>query len=79
MTWGKWWWPLWFLLFLGPEVFALKTNWRNTLSAWVWNFEKFRPGQPIEQWSASHLLFIGSFAVLCFWLFGHFGLGWWRS
>lgn len=36
MTWGKFFWPYWIittsLTFLGPELFALFTNVKNTLS-----------------------------------------------
>lgn len=75
-------WLIWFLVsffaFLGPEVYALCTNWRNTLSAAVWSLEKFRTGQPVVQWSAGHFLFTGAFALTFLWLLGHFGWGMWR-
>lgn len=81
-TWGHAYWSIWavavFLSFIVPEVYALVTNWRNTLSASVWDLERFRTGQPIYQWSAGHLLFVGLMAVLFVWLSGHFALGWWR-
>lgn len=82
-TWGRWYWPIWFTVmlvsFLGPEVYALITNWRNTLSAAVWRMEHFRSGQPLDQWSAGHFLFIGVLLLIDVWLLGHFALGWWRS
>jgi hypothetical protein len=40
MTWGRVWWPVWIILttclFLGPEIYALVTNYRNTLSQYAW-------------------------------------------
>lgn len=40
MTWGRLYWPFWIIvvsaLFLGPELIALLTNWRNTLSNYAW-------------------------------------------
>jgi hypothetical protein len=75
-------WLVWFTgsfaLFLGPEIYALCTDWQRTLSAAVWRLEAFRQGEPIPQWSAGHLLFIGAFALTFAWLTMHFGFGWWR-
>jgi hypothetical protein len=55
-TWGHRYWLIWacitFGTFIVPEVYALVTNWRNTLSASVWDMERFRTGQPLYQWSA---------------------------
>lgn len=81
---GAWhtYWLIWFgvvfLTFIAPEVYALATDWRRTLSAAVWHLESFTPHQVISQWSAVHLLFVGAFGVLAFWLFFHFAMGWWR-
>lgn len=40
MTWGRFFWPFWIILtsgtFLGPELFALFTNPKNTLSDYSW-------------------------------------------
>lgn len=75
-------WLIWFLVmfltFLGPEIYALATNWRRTLSAWVWSFEREHPGEPISQWTALHFLFIGVFAVVVVWLIFHFSMEWFR-
>lgn len=68
-----------FVTFLVPEIYALATNWRRTLSAAVWSLERFTPGQPIPHWSAGHIWFISIYAVLVFWLLFHFGMGWWRA
>jgi hypothetical protein len=76
-------WLAWFLtsfgVFLAAEIYTLATNWRHTLSASIWDLEKFRNGQPISQWSVGHLWFVGILGLLFLWLFFHFALGWWRS
>lgn len=81
-TWGHRYWEIWaavtFLTFIGPEVFALVTNWRNTLSAAIWDMERFRTGQPLYQWSAGHFLFGCAFLTIVIWLSGHFLFGFWR-
>jgi hypothetical protein len=81
-TWGHRYWLAWavvvFLTFIAPEVYALVTNWHNTLSASVWDMERFMPGQTVAKWTAWHLLFTGMLLVLFVWLLGHFSFGWWR-
>lgn len=81
MTWHRYW-LIWFLVafaaFLGPEVYALCTNWRNTLSESIWEAERFVPGQSLEKWNAFHFLFAGAFLLVSVWLFGHFIFGLWR-
>ena len=83
ITWGRWYWPLWaaftFLTFIIPESIGLIYNWRNTLSAYIWNFERFQQGEPLARWSAPHFLFMCVFITLCIWLTMHFGFGWWRG
>lgn len=82
-TWGHKYWLVWsvftFLTFIVPEVYALVTNWRNTLSASVWDLERFQPNQPLIHWTALHFLFIGMLITLEAWLIGHFGFGLWRG
>jgi hypothetical protein len=81
-TWGHRYWLIWacitFGTFIVPEVYALVTNWRNTLSASVWDMERFRTGQPLYQWSAGHFLFACMLIVIFAWLSGHFIFGFWR-
>lgn len=81
-TWGHPYWATWatvlFVSFLIPEVYALVTNWRNTLSAAVWDFERLVPDQSVWKWSAAHFLFGGVFLLLFGWLVGHFLFGVWR-
>lgn len=76
-------WGIWTIItfgsFLSMELYALATNWRNTLSNAVWTLEDFVPHQHIGQWSWDHALFAGFYLVVFIWLFFHFYLGWWRS
>ncbi len=83
MTWGHHYWP-WYLAvafaaFIGPEIYALATDWHNTLSAWIWNALRVQPGQPITAWTAAHLLVGGMLLVLFVWLLGHLLWGIWAS
>jgi H+/Cl- antiporter ClcA len=77
MTWGRIWWPIYLLVslavFLGPEIFALVTNWRNTLSNWVWSSLKVSSGR-FDIWheSAPWYLTLGCWIVLITWLTFHF-------
>jgi len=73
-----WWAVAAFLGFLGPEVYALVTNWQNSLSANIWRMEDFIPGQRAIGWSAGHFLFVGVLILLDVWLLGHFGWGLWK-
>jgi len=84
VTWGARYWP-WFLaiavlgFFLVPEVYALVTNYRNTLSFWVWSTLRVNAGEPIRKWTALHYLAAGIYLVLVTWLTGHFFFRWWAS
>jgi hypothetical protein len=77
MTWGKHYWPIYLLValavFLGPEIYALVTNWRNTLSNWVWT-ELHVSSQNFDIWkqSAPWYLILGLWLVLISWLTFHF-------
>lgn len=52
ITWGRQYWPFYIIftagLFLGPEIYALLTNWRNTLSQYSWNELHVNPGIPVH-------------------------------
>jgi len=80
-TWHRWW-AIWFALsfgsFLGVELYGLLTDPKRTLSAAIWSWEKFQPGQSIGAWTFFHLIFIGLLLLVDIWLLGHFGWGWWR-
>lgn len=75
-------WLCWLLVtftsFIVPEIIGLVRNWQFTLSAAVWNLEKFQPGEPLSRWTAFHFLFIGMLLVTFIWLLLHFAMGWWR-
>lgn len=76
-------WLLWasfsFITFIVPEIYAVSTDWRRTLSASVWSLEDMVPGQAINRWTVTHYWFISIYGVLVLWLFFHFGMGWWRG
>lgn len=71
-TWGSWYWPAFLigsaLAFAGPELYALFTNWRNTLSEYVWLDE---PGTYSWEW----VLSLSLWALFAIWITGHI---WWR-
>lgn len=74
--WGNWYWPTWLCVsvaaFLGPELYALVCNWRDTLSAWVWRSLKLAPHEPVWSWNATDYLVFGVWLVLVSWLTFHF-------
>lgn len=75
-------WLAWFVLSFGTflffEVRALAQGKpEKTLSAAIWRWEKFQPGQAVWQWNAAHYLLGGVLLVAFSWLLGHFLLGWW--
>jgi hypothetical protein len=79
----KLYWTLWFLAsfvtFIIPEVWAIATNAKNTLSWTFWNLEKFNPGNDtLSSWTALHFLIGGVLGVLLVWLTGHLIFGMWR-
>lgn len=76
MTWGKVYWP-WFLVitslgFLGAEIFALFTNYKNTLSDYArYELNVKTPTEAFSAHTASWLLTLGIWLVLAFWLTFH--------
>ena len=77
-TWGNWYWPAFLvaqtMLFLGPEIYALIDNWRNTLSNWVWTSLNITKNESMSQWSATDFLLFGVWIVVVTWLTFHFFL-----
>lgn len=67
-SWGNVYWPIGLLVvalaFLGPEIYALVTNAKNTLSWWVWDHDL--PG------GAAWYLSLGTYLVVTSWLVFHF-------
>ncbi len=81
MQWNGWSWYWiagWFGLgFLIPELYALATNPKNTLSYQIWHMEGIGLSglaQNPANWSFGHYMI---FAMMV-WLFGHFVFGLWR-
>lgn len=75
-------WTMWLLIglvtFAVPEFVALaRRKPQNTLSWWVWDHFQVVRHQPISQWSASHVLFAGTFVVIAAWLTAHLVLRIW--
>jgi hypothetical protein len=74
-TWGPWYWGVslcWiFALIMGPEVYALFTNPRNTLSDTIWTWLSVTTEQQ-NPWTAAHFLVFGGWLVLVTWLTFHF-------
>lgn len=77
-AWGNWYWPGFLvaqaMLFLGPEIYALVDNWRNTLSNWVWTQLNITKNESMSQWSATDFLLFGVWIVVVTWLTFHFFL-----
>lgn len=80
MTWGNWYWPTWlaFNLFslMGPETYALITNWKNTFSDWVWNALGVTTATGFSTGSAAWYLTLGGWITVMSWLTWHF---WFRK
>lgn len=78
-TWGNTVWPIWLgiavSVFLGFEIYALRTNSANTLSAWVWRGLKISSNESPFQWNATDYLVFGVWVVLFTWLTFHFFFG----
>jgi len=79
-TWGNTVWPVWLGglvigIFLVFEIYALKTNSANTLSAWVWRTLQISRNETPAEWGASDYLTFGAWVVLVTWLTFHFFFG----
>lgn len=76
MTWGKHYWP-WFLIlvslaFLIPEITALITNVKNTLSDYAWyELDITTPKEAFSAHTAAWFLSLGMWAVIAVWLTYH--------
>lgn len=82
-NWAATYWTAWFALafpigFVPMEFTAIGSGHpENSLSAFIWRVFHVVPHQPIQQWSAGHVLLGGAFALLAIWLIGHFVFGAW--
>jgi hypothetical protein len=75
VKWGDVYWPIWLgvmTITMGvPEVYALITNTRNTLSDWVWDQLNVTTEQQLP-WTAAHYLVFGAWITVVSWLTWHF-------
>lgn len=76
MTWGKQYWPIFLIIgsigFLIPEIIALITNYKNTLSDYAWyELNVTTPQEPFNQHTAAWFLSFGVWIVIAIWLTYH--------
>lgn len=76
MTWGRLYWPYFLIVtslaFMGPEIFALATNAKNTLSDYAWyELGVKAPTESFSAHSAAWLLSLGMWLVVAIWLTYH--------
>lgn len=72
-----WYWALWLVAFLVPELYWVVTNSQGTLSWSVWDLESVNMSQPFDfgMWTSVHW-FIAVFVWLLFlWLSIHLPFG----
>ena len=76
MTWGKQYWPVFLiavsLAFLVPEILALATNVKNTLSDYAWyELDITTPQEHFSAHTAAWFLSLGMWLVIAIWLTYH--------
>lgn len=76
MTWGRTWWPIFLIVtsiaFLGPEIYALVTNVKNTLSDYArYELNVKTPTEAFTAHTAAWLLSLGVWLVVAVWLTFH--------
>jgi len=76
MTWGRTYWAVYLIVaalaFLGPEIYALCTNFKNTLSDYArYELNVTTPAQAFNTHTAAWLLTLGAWLVVTFWLTFH--------
>jgi|HubBroStandDraft_2_1064218.scaffolds.fasta_scaffold376269_3 hypothetical protein len=76
MTWGRYYWPVMLIitsaLFLVPEIYALFTNFKNTLSDYArYELNITSPTEPFTAHGAAWILTLGAWLVVTFWLTFH--------
>ena len=80
-TWGPHYWP-WFLsaaalAFLVPEIYALATNAKNTLTDYSRDSLHVLPGQAFTAHTAAWVLTLGAWLLVTGWLTGHIWFDLW--
>ena len=76
MTWGRHYWPVFLiavsLAFLIPEILALATNAKNTLSDYAWyELDITTPQEHFSAHTAAWFLSLGMWLVIAVWLTYH--------
>ena len=76
MTWGRHYWPVFLiavsLAFLIPEIAALATNAKNTLSDYAWyELDITTPQEHFSAHTAAWFLSLGMWLVIAVWLTYH--------
>jgi hypothetical protein len=76
MTWGRHYWPVFLiavsLAFLIPEILALATNAKNTLSDYAWyELDITTPQEHFSAHTAAWFLSLGMWLVIAIWLSYH--------
>jgi len=76
VTWGKQYWPVFLiavsLAFLVPEILALATNVKNTLSDYAWyELDITTPQEHFSAHTAAWFLSLGMWLVIAIWLTYH--------
>ena len=80
-TWGPHYWP-WYLsaaalAFLVPEIYALATNAKNTLTDYSRDSLHVLPGQAFTAHTAAWVLTLGAWLLVTGWLTGHIWFDLW--
>lgn len=77
LDWFSFYWLAWILAFLGPELYWLAVNSRNTLSENIWSIEALNKAQPFDfpMWTATHWIVALMVWSLFLWLSLHFPFG----
>lgn len=76
MTWGREYWPIFLIItsvaFLVPEIIALFTNTKNTLSDYAWfELNITVPQERFSAHTAAWFLSLGMWIVIAIWLTYH--------
>lgn len=78
-AWG-WYWLAILGLILGPELYWIAVNARNTISDQIWSLEQLTPAHPLDfaTWTPLHWAIAAIVWGLFAWLSVHLPFGWLR-